>query len=152
MLHCACVCVRIGLKFGIVIEWWRVLTSRLRIIAANVGQRADNGQLSSAVLFVLLVEMAMASEKSLANLFVIQLFQNGSKFDRHIISASRYFKMCIPSLWSWMEGGRNWPSCRWRDRLSGRVSEHRHPAGRVRWAGDCEVRTANGATESLREA
>jgi len=45
-----------------------VLTSRLRIIAANVGQRADNGQLSSAVLFVLLVEMAMASEKGLANL------------------------------------------------------------------------------------
>lgn len=60
--------------------------------------------------------------------------------------------MCIPSLWSWMEGGRNWPSCRWRDQLSGRVSEHRHPAGRVRWAGDCEVRTANGAIESLREA
>jgi hypothetical protein len=88
-MHWACVCKD---RF----EIWdsnrmmAILTSRLRIIAANVGQRADNGQLSSAVLFVLLVEMAMASEKSLANLFVIQLFQNGSKFDRHIISASLF--------------------------------------------------------------
>lgn len=51
-----------------------ILTSRLRIIAANVGQRADNGQLSSAVLFVLLVEMTMASEKSFANLWIDSTF------------------------------------------------------------------------------
>ena len=126
-----------------------ILTSRLRIIAANVGQRADNGQLSGAVLFVLLVEMTMASEKSFANLWIDSIF---CFLVYHCVCCHSICAIIIPSPWSWMEGDRNWPSCQWRDLWSGRVSEHLRPAGRVRWAGDCEVRRENEATMSRRVA
>ncbi len=36
------------------------LTARRRVIASDVGQRANDGQLGGAVLFVLFVEVAMA--------------------------------------------------------------------------------------------
>lgn len=44
------------------------LTARRRVIASDIGERTDDGQLCRAALFVLLVKMTMTPEQDFANL------------------------------------------------------------------------------------